>query len=325
MKKLKKQYVVGIDLGGTKIYAAVIDDKGNILGAGRKKTKAEQGFATTVQRMAACVHEAVDAAGVPYDAIQAVGVGSPGPLDLKKGIIINTPNLKWKDAPLKKELKKLLQKPVMVDNDGNVGVLGEYAFGAAQGAHDVVGLFVGTGIGGGVIIKGHLLHGFNENAGEIGHIIVNPDGPLCGCGNRGCLEAFASRTAIERDIRQALEQGVPSKVLEGMDNPKAIIRSKRLLEAYQAGDPAVVPAIERSAQYLGYGVASMLNIFNPQMVVLGGGVVEALGEVYVQKVRDVAVANCFPIASRDVRIVAASLKDDSAVLGAAMLAWGKGK
>jgi len=323
MKKTKKKYVVGIDLGGTKIYAAVVDAKGKILGAGRKKTKSEQGFATTVQRMAACVHEAVDAAAVPYDAIQAIGVGSPGPLDLKKGIIINTPNLKWKDAPLKKELKKMLQKPVYVDNDGNVGVLGEFAFGAARGAKDVVGLFVGTGIGGGVIINGRLLHGFNENAGELGHIIVNPDGPVCGCGNRGCLEAFASRTAIERDIRQALESGIVSQVLEGLENPQALLRSKRLLDAYQAGDAAVVPAIDRSAHYLGYGVASMLNIFNPQVVVIGGGLVEALGEMYVQRVREVAVANCFPIASREVQIVAASLKDDSAVLGAAMLAWGK--
>ena len=321
MAKEKKELVVGIDLGGTKIYAAVIDRKGTILGSGRKKTKAELGFPNTVIRMVECVHMAVETAGVPWESIRAVGVGSPGPLDMKKGVIIESPNLTWKEAPLKKELKRLLNKLVYVDNDANVGLLGEYAFGAARGAKEVVGFFVGTGIGGGVIVNGKLLHGFNENAGELGHIILNPEGPRCGCGNNGCLEAFSSRTAMERDIRAAIAAGAPSMVLEGVEKPEATIRSGRLLEAYLAGDAAVVPAINRSAEYLGYAIASILNIFNPEVVVIGGGVVEALGDLYVDRAREVAVNNCFKIASRNVRIVAAALKDDSAVLGAAVLAW----
>jgi glucokinase len=323
MSPKKQDLVIGIDLGGTKIYAAVVDKKGRILGSARKRTKAEQGFDMTIQRMATCVELAVAEAGVGMDDIAAVGVGSPGPLDLKKGRIIETPNLKWKDAPLKADLKKRLQRPVAIDNDGNVGLLGEYAYGAGHGSQDMVGLFIGTGIGGGVIINGQLLHGFNENAAELGHMILNPDGPLCGCGNHGCLEAFASRLAIEREIRNAVAAGVPSRILEGLDNPEAMLRSKRLSEAYSANDQAAVQAIERSATYVGYGVASLLNIFNPEVVVIGGGVVEAIGKPYVEIVQRVAEQNVFKVALRNVRIVAAELKDDSAVLGAAELAWQK--
>ena len=158
---------------------------------------------------------------------------------------------------------------------------------------------------------------------ELGHMILNPDGPLCGCGNHGCLEAFASRLAIEREIRAAIANGTPSTIFDGVEKPEAPLRSKRLSEAYAAKDPAVVYAIERSAVYVGYGVASLLNIFNPEVVVIGGGVVEAIGEPYVQIVQQTAAKNVFKIALRNVRIVSAELKDDSAVLGAAMLAWQK--
>jgi glucokinase len=323
MSPKKQEYVVGIDLGGTKIYAAVVDAKGRILGSCRKRTKAELGFDVVVERMAACVKDAIQQAQVHYDDILAVGVGSPGPLDLKKGCIIETPNLKWKDAPLKASLKALLKRPVSVDNDGNVGLLGEFAYGSGHGSRDMVGLFIGTGIGGGVIINGKLLHGFNENAGELGHMILDPNGPLCGCGTHGCLEAFASRLAIEREIREAIGRGIASTIFENVDKPEAPLRSKRLNEAYAAHDPAVTYAIDRSAQYVGYGVASLLNIFNPEVVVIGGGVVEAIGEPYVQLVEKTAGQNVFKIALRNVRIVSAELKDDSAVLGAAMLAWQK--
>ncbi|MBN2355836.1 ROK family protein, partial [candidate division KSB1 bacterium] len=180
MGNAKKEYVVGVDLGGTKIYAAVVNKKGKILASARKKTKHEQGFETTVQRMARTVHEAIEAAKLTPADIKAVGVGSPGPLDLNRGVIIDTPNLKWKDAPLRDELQKLLKKAIAIDNDGNVGILGEWAYGAAKGAKDVIGLFVGTGIGGGVIIGGKLLHGYNQNAGELGHVILDPNGPQCG-------------------------------------------------------------------------------------------------------------------------------------------------
>ena len=320
-KKKNAKYVIGVDLGGTKIYAAVIDRNDKMRGSARKKTKAENGFESTVKRVVSCIENAVEDAGITLDQIVGIGVGSPGPLDLKEGKIIETPNLKWKDAPLKARLESALGKPVKIDNDGNVGILGEYACGAAMGAKHVIGLFVGTGVGGGVIVNGEVLHGFNENAGELGHIILDPNGPKCGCGNNGCLEAFSSRLSIEREIRTAKENGIKTAVFDGVADKNELIRSKRLAEFFHANDPAVKMAIEKSATYIGFAVASLLNIFNPQIVVIGGGVVEALGESYVSIVRNVAEANVFAIAKRNVRIVPAQLKDDSAVLGAAVLGW----
>lgn len=314
-------HVIGIDLGGTKIYAAVVEQSGKILATARKKTKAEKGFNKTVKRIAKCAEKAVENAGLTLDDIAAVGMGSPGPLDLKNGKIIETPNLKWEDAPIKGTLEELLQKPVHIDNDGNVGLLGEYAYGAGKGAKDLVGLFIGTGIGGGVIIDGKILHGYNENAAELGHMILNPDGPKCGCGNNGCLEAFASRLAIEREIRIAEIKGVKTAVFDGMDDKSSRLRSKRLAKAFKNDDPAVTLAVRKSAMYIGYGVASLLNIFNPKIVVLGGGLIEAIGEPYIKIVRSIAEKNVFPVSIRNVKIVAAKLKDDSAVLGAAKLAW----
>ncbi len=316
-----KEYVVAVDLGGTKIHSVVVDRQGNIYGSARKKTKAELGFDVVIERLVSCVNEALAAAGKSIDEMAAVGIGSPGPLDLKEGSIIETPNLGWKNAPLKKRIEESLQLPTIVDNDGNVGLLGEFAFGAGHHAQHMVGLFVGTGIGGGVIIDGKLLHGFNENAAELGHMILDPNGPRCGCGRNGCLEAFASRSAIERDIRLAVLEGVPTSIFNGRIDVNERIRSKRLAAAFAAGDPAVTRAIEKSALYLGYGTANLLNIFNPQVVIIGGGVVEALGEAYLSLVRDTAVKNVFPVAARNVEIVAAALGDDSAVLGASVLAW----
>ncbi|NIA31044.1 MAG: ROK family protein [Actinobacteria bacterium] len=321
MANKNNELIIGVDLGGTKIYSAVVDRQGKIIATARKKTKPELGFDVAVKRIADCIFEAAENAQVDFTSIKAVGVGSPGPLDLKAGKIIETPNLKWTDAPLKAKIEEYVKKPVKIDNDGNVGILGEYAYGAGHGAQHLVGLFIGTGIGGGVIINGELLHGYNENAGELGHMILDPNGPKCGCGNNGCLEAFASRLAIERDIRIAEINGVATHVFEGMEDKSERLRSKRLAEAFAANDPAATQAIENSAKYVGYGVASLLNIFNPEVVVLGGGVVEAIGENYVKSVRQVAEKNVFAVALRNVRIVAAELLDDSAVLGAAMLGW----
>jgi len=317
-----KSYVIGIDLGGTKIYAAVVDPDGKIIATARKKTKAELGFEKVVRRIADCATEAVESAHIDFEeSICAIGIGSPGPLDIEKGEIIETPNLKWKNAPLGPRLEKLLKKPVTVDNDANVGLLGEHAYGAGQNCSELVGLFIGTGVGGGVIINGKILHGYNQNAGELGHMIIDPNGPTCGCGNKGCLEAFASRTAIERDIRIADIQGVPTTVFEGMDDRTEKLRSKRLAQAFSKKDQNVYPIIKNSAYYVGVAVGSLLNIFNPQVVILGGGLVEAIGKPYVELVKVAAKKNTFRIALRNVKIVEAKLGDDSAILGAAKLGW----
>lgn len=314
-------YVIGVDLGATKIYSAVTDRKGNIIGSARKKTKPEQGFESVVKRIAKCVLRAAENAGIHYKTqVVGIGIGSPGPLDMEKGVVIETPNLKWKNAPLKARLESLTGKPVKVENDANAGLIGEWAFGSAKNAKHVVGLFIGTGVGGGIIIDGKPLHGFNQNAGELGHMIMDPNGPLCGCGNHGCLEAFASRTSIERVIRQSEHNGIKTKIFKGQDRNERI-RSKRLSRAFKDDDPAAILAIHQSAIYVGYAVASLLNMFNPEYVVLGGGVVEALGQAYVKIVEKVARKNVFDIALRNIHIVEAILGDDAAALGASTLAW----
>ncbi len=293
--KGKEPVVIGIDLGGTKIYCAVVNSDGKILATARKKTKAAQGFENTVERIAKCAFEAIEKSGVDSKDVVAAGIGSPGPLDLKKGKIIETPNLKWTNVPIQSRLESLLKRPVRLDNDGNVGLLGEHAYGAGKGADHLVGLFIGTGIGGGIIVDGKLLHGFNENAGELGHMVLDPNGPRCGCGNKGCLEAFASRLAIEREIRIAALHGIETGILDGLKDQERI-RSKRISEAFDNEDPAVKMAVTRSAEYIGYGVVSLLNVFNPELVVLGGGVVEALGDTYVELVRKVVKMRVFKIA-----------------------------
>ncbi len=324
MTKKNEKYVIGVDLGGTKIYSAVVTQTGEIIAGSRKKTKSERGFKEVVKRIKKTIDLALEEAGLTSDDVVAVGIGSPGPLDLQKGTIIDTPNLKWRNAPLRSELQQLTGKPVALDNDGNVGILGEFAYGAARGAQHVIGLFIGTGIGGGIIVDGRLLHGFNENAGELGHMILSPDGPKCGCGNKGCIEALAGRLAIERDIRAAHKAGMKTKIFDNIEDPQSRLRSKLLADAYFNHDPVVKGIIDRAAQYVGLAVASLLNIFNPQVVVLGGGLVEAIGEAYVQTVRETARKNVFDIAIKNVKIAAAELKDDSAVLGAAKLAWDLG-
>ena len=317
----KKKYVVGLDIGGTKIIAGVIDKNGKIYGTAKNKTLAHEGFDASMTRIIAVIQKAIENAGITLDQIDAIGVGSPGPLDIRQGIVIETPNLGWKNAPLKARIETAFGKPVKVDNDVNTGLLGESVFEAGKGVTDVIGLFVGTGLGGGIIVNGSLLHGFNQNAGELGHVVIKANGARCGCGYKGHLEAYVSKTAIERRIRKAIAKGKPCSLTEKLADHVGPVKSSWLAKAYDAGDPVVQKAIDRSARYLGYGLASFLNIFNPEMVILGGGVVEALQEKYVDHVIRVTQANVFPVAFQNVKIVPAALGDNSGLLGASVLAY----
>ena len=207
--------VIGVDMGGTKILSAVIDAEGNILGTAKVPTKAGKGAVAVIDRIADCVQKAVSKSGVAAESIQAIGIGAPGPLDPATGVVIFAPNLGWRDVPLKAELEARTGFLTFVDNDVNVGTLGEHVFGAGRGVQNVVGIFVGTGIGGGIILHGELFHGASKTAGEIGHIIVKAGGPRCGCGTRGCLEAIASRTAMTKQFQKAiLKKGQKSVLSE---------------------------------------------------------------------------------------------------------------
>ena len=319
--KGSKKYVVGVDMGGTKILAATITEDGTILSRAKTATKAHKNPTKVIDRIADCINKAIEQASLSKNNIQSIGIGAPGPLNPQDGVIIFAPNLNWYNVPLKKELEDRLEIPTFLDNDVNVGTMGEFKHGAGQGVNSLVGIFVGTGIGGGIILNGELFHGANKTAGEIGHIIVKADGPKCNCGNSGCLEAISSRTAITKQIRKAvLTQGKKSHILELNDGNLNSIRSGTLAKAIAKNDKVTIKVMQRAAKYLGIGIASVVNFLNPEMIILGGGVVEALDDKFIERIRKFAAEYALPNTMDGVEIVTAKLGDDAGVIGASVLA-----
>lgn len=311
--------VIGIDLGGTKILAAAVDGEGRILGRAKRSTDSEEGQEAVFDRMADCAREAVSRAGLSLSVVRGVGVGAPGPLDPDKGIVIFAPNLSgWKNVGVGEAVAKRLGKRVFLENDVNVGTLGEHALGAGKGVRDLVGIFIGTGIGGGVILNGRLHRGFNRTAGEIGHMMIEMGGPKCGCGNRGCLEALASRTAIARDIAAAIGKGKKSVLGRGRIDPGKL-KSGDIADALEAGDRVATRVIRRAAKAIGVSVVNIIHVINPEMVVLGGGAM-AFGDFLLPEVLKTVKKRSLPLTADNVKIVPALLADDSGVLGAAVLA-----
>ncbi|PYP87385.1 MAG: ROK family protein [Blastocatellia bacterium AA13] len=313
-------YVLGIDLGGTKIDAALFDESHNIIGRHRDKTEAWLGEEEVFKRIVGVAAEAIKTAGIDASRISACGIGSPGPLDPDSGYIIETANLPFRNFPLGPRLSEEFKCHVVVHNDVDAGTYGEFRSGAGAGAQDVLGVFVGTGIGGGLIINGSLYNGFSKNAGEVGHMVIQAGGPPCGCGNRGCLEALASRTAMARDLKKAIKRGKRSKISKYIGKGNELLSSKDLKKTYEAGDELVRKVVHRAARYVGIGLGSLVNVLGPEIIVLGGGVVEAMGEKYIARVDRTMRKIAFEFSAKNVRVVKAQLGDDAGVIGAATLA-----
>lgn len=317
----EKKHLLGIDLGGTKILGGVIDPKGKIIARAKKKTKADQDPKVVLERIAKVARDALDEAGVGVEAIECIGVGAPGPLDPIRGVILEAPNLGWVDVDLKGYLQNELNIPAYVNNDVNAGAWGEYCLGAGRDAKICLGVFVGTGIGGGLIINDALFEGASHVAGEIGHTCLNYAGPaMSGSPMKGSLEAYASRTAIARDLFEMMEKGEKTILRDLLKSKETQIRSKILKKAYTEGDKLVVQVVNNAARLLGVGLASAANLLNPDRIVLGGGVVEALGEDYIKIVRKEFEKRAFKSVIQAVQIVEAQLGDDAGVLGASLLA-----
>ena len=316
-------YVLGVDLGGTKILAAVVSQSGEILGRAKKKTKPERPAEEILGRIAACCREAVEAAQVPLADITAVGIGSPGPLDPIKGTVIETPNINLVNAPITGFLSQDLGVPAYIDNDVNVGTFGEYVYGAGQGRKHVIGIFMGTGIGGGLIVDGKLLHGFSYNAGELGHIKLVVNGRKCGCGQRGCLEAYASKTAMIRSLQRSIKKGKSTILTKLIGEDWSKLTSSVFSQAVEAKDKLVLREIKTAARFTGIGVGSLINVLSPEMVIIGGGLMGTLSDLILPIIQDYAKKNCFPIMYEGVEIVPARLGDDAGILGAAAIAWEK--
>ena len=299
---------------------AVMDGHGTLIARARAKTRGwrddEEVFRTIVQ----VGRRAIEHAGIAIDQVAAVGICAPGPIDFETGYVIETANLNFKNFPLGPRTAEEFERPTIIENDVNAAVYGELNRGAARGARNVLGVFIGTGIGGGLIVNGALYRGSSTGAGEIGHIIVEAGGPRCGCGNRGCLEALASRTAITRDIRKAIKRGRRSSVAKMLTKETDLLSGKELKAAYDSGDEPVKKAVNRAARLAGIGIGSLLNVLGPEIVVLGGGVVEAFGDDFVGRIERSARDIAFEINSKSVKFARAELGDDAGVIGAATLA-----
>lgn len=316
----KRNYTIGIDVGGTKILTGILDQDQNVVGRAKKKTKVEEGVEAVLVRIVDTVNEALKAAGVGADQVQTVGICVPGPALPDEGIIIEAPNLGWHNLNIIEFLVKTIGRPAYLSNDVTAGTWAEFSMGAGRGARNLLGVFVGTGIGGGLIIDGRLYEGSGRLAGEIGHICLNPQGPICGCGRHGCLEAYASRTAMTRDIRAALDRGITSSIVKEIEPGDRQIRSRQLKQAFNAGDRVVVDVVKQAAYHLGIGLGSLANVLNPDCIVLGGGVVEAFGDSYVKQVNASFKRFAFESVYKNAKLVQAALGDDAGVVGAALLA-----
>ena len=322
----KGAYYIGVDLGGTSLTAAVIDvNDGQILGESKRKTRSELGALNVVDRMAKAISKAITNAGLKRQDIQGVGVGVPGPIDPLSGTVIRCANMgaTWDQFELGSILSELINLPIVVDNDVHVGAVGEYAFGAGKGVSDLVAIFVGTGVGGGIIWHGKLHTGARNSAGEVGHMVIAADiGPVCGCGERGCAEALCSRTAMEREIRAAIAAGQASVISQLLqESGRSELSAGIIGNAYDAGDAVTIAAVSQAQHYLGLLIASCVNLIDPQAIVVGGGVLERMGDAYLVPVRLAAQQHYInKTDAAGIAIVRAALGDYSGAIGAAVLA-----
>jgi glucokinase len=320
----QKTYAVGIDLGGTKTLAAVVDiTTGEVIASARKRTRAEKGQSFVAQRTIELAQAALSAANLPQDApIVAIGVGAAGQIDRKDGVVVDAPNLGVKDMHLADILGKQFAKPVRVGNDVEVAALGEYIYGSGRGFNNFVCLFVGTGIGSGIVQNGRLYTGLTGTAGEVGHMVIQAGGRICGCGCRGCLEAYASRTAITKAIMAEIHHGRSSMLANDaalqMKEGETIIRSGLLANAIAHGDSLVIEIVTEAADYLGYGLGSVMNFYNPEAILLGGGVIEAIDLLFERAVNRARIT-ALSAPAVQTKIIRAKLGDFSGVVGAACL------
>ncbi len=316
-----KQFHVGVDLGGTKILAGIFTPGLKLVATSKTSTKADRGPKAVLERIARAVRDAVDEADLDLKQIKSVGIGAPGSINPEEGKVIFSPNMPgWEDIALKKDLEKELEIPVFIENDCNACTLGVYIAELAGKPRSLFGIFLGTGIGGGLILDGKLHSGFNRTAGEIGHMVIEVGGPKCGCGNRGCFEALASRSAIFRRIESGVKDGQKTILTDMLGDDLSDLRSGDLRKALKKGDKLVEKVIEDAAEYTGIAVGNIINLINPECVVIGGGVIDALEDEMMSIIVETAKDYAMPGTTKGVEIVASRLGDHAGITGAAVLA-----
>lgn len=309
------KYFICLDIGGTKVLGAIFDNKREIVYRIKKKTKADGDDAQNIENtIISLVEELVEGFKISLDDVAAIAAGAPGVINIEKGVVLFSPNLPWRNYEIKKAIEEKFHVPFFIGNDVNVGVYGEWKYGAAKDLKQVVGLFVGTGMGAGLILDGKLFTGYQDKGAECGHMILDPEGPKCNCGQRGCLEAFSSKQGISDYIRTQAQRGRATSMEKAV--AKGVFKSKALKAAYEEGDEVAIEAIDRACHYLAIGIGNLINTFSPEMVVLGGGVMEAMNEVFMEKILKEVDRYCMPSIRDTVAIKAAALGDDSILYGA---------
>jgi len=314
MSPKKAGFVVGLDLGGTKILSVCLDAALGVVGRDYRETQAEDGPEAVMARM---VESALAAAA--GRELRGIGVSAPGPLDVGRGVVTEAPNLPgWIDIPLGQRIHDLAGVPTWIENDANAGAVAEHRVGAGRGSRHMVLVAIGTGVGGGLILDGRLYRGATGGAGEVGHMIVDPGGAICGCGRAGCLEAVASGRALN-SVALQIAAADPDGILARLARREAAEPDARILDlAATEGDPASVEALMRAGRFLGAGLTNLTNLLNPDVIAVGGSVRKS--EIYVQAAIEVLDRDAFAQHRADVRVVEAELGDDAPAMGAALIA-----
>ena len=311
--------IVGVDLGGTNIVVGTVSEDGeNVAGVQRRATPAAQGPDVVVKHIVGAVRASITQAqrvwGKDIEVI-GIGIGSPGPIDTKNGIVVTSPNLRWTSVPLRDLVSEIVDLPATLENDANCAVLGEWWRGAARDAQIVVGVTIGTGVGGGFVLDGRIFHGASDVAGEFGHMTIDSTGRRCACGNYGCLEAYASGPAIAKRAIESIEAGATSSLAQYVDGDLSRITAEEVYMAAKDGDYLAEEVVRDTARLLGAGIANLVNICNPEVVVVCGGVTSA-GEKLFRPLREEVSRRAFRPAAEACRIVPGTLPGTAGVIGA---------
>lgn len=309
--------IIGVDLGGTNVKTAMVSWDKQVLAKDSRPTNAEGGPEAVIDAIESSVRDLLAQSNLRSEEVLAVGIGAPGPMDWRTGVVFDPPNLPgWKNVPLAEIMRERLGVACYVENDANVACYGEFWLGAGQGTQNMALLTLGTGVGGGLVLFGMLLRGEDGTAAELGHLKVQRDGRPCGCGSRGCLETYASVTGMVRTAIEGLSEGRKSVLREQCSDGFGGLTGKMISEAAQAGDEFALWVVEETATWIGLGISSIINYQNPEKVILCGGMIAA-GDMLLNPIRKVAFDNAFEVPAKRCEIVLAGLGSDSGVLGAA--------
>jgi glucokinase len=312
--------ILGIDLGGTKILTAVVNSEGKMLSRDHSITPASRGYEAVIQSILESANHTLEQADVTISELTAVGIGAPGLSNPETGILFTSPNLPgWRDVPLRDIMQEKLNRKTFLINDANAAALGEFHFGAARGVRNFIYITLSTGIGGGIFIDGKIYSGAIGAAGEVGHMTIDDDGPICNCGNRGCWETLASGTALAREAKQRIGEGVMTSILEYVQGDVEKVTAQIVQSAAEKGDSLAKELIAQTGYYVGVGLANLINIFNPELIVIGGGL-SNIGDKLLKPAFKVARERAYKESFRAVRFVSAGLGRNSGVLGAAAFA-----